>query len=102
MPRLKIARTTWKSRTVRDASVSPTETIPHLPAVNLHDKKMAFRFGTAWGPECRMNLESLFLGLRTRTSGIMRLFFYQAISLACIIVGENSFGDDILRDDDDR
>lgn len=49
-----------------------------------------------------MNLESLFLGLRTRTSGTTRLFFYQAISLACFIVGENTFGDDNLRDDDDQ
>ena len=42
---VKIARTTWKARTVRDASVSPTETIPHLPAVNLHDKRWPSALG---------------------------------------------------------
>ena len=34
----KSSQTTWESRTVHGASVSPTETIPHLPAVVLHDK----------------------------------------------------------------
>ena len=63
------------SRTVHGAqggvqlgSVSPTETIPHLPGTPLsllHDKRWPALLGLRGTTQCRVNLESQLFGLRT-------------------------------------
>ena len=50
---------------MRGASVSPTETIPHLPAVFLHDKDGLPLWDCVGYPNAAYNLESQSFGFRS-------------------------------------